>query len=96
MKIRTKIFLFFTIITAIVVFDITLTDAQCAMCKASVESGIKNGKQNVGKGLNDGILYLMTVPYLIMAFLMWYFFREKVKKFLSMFKNIYNDPAPKV
>lgn len=41
--------------------------AQCAMCKASVESNIENGGKTVGKGLNSGILYLMSVPYLVLG-----------------------------
>jgi hypothetical protein len=40
--------------------------AQCAMCRATVESNI-DGEKTVGKGLNNGILYLMTVPYLVLA-----------------------------
>ena len=42
-------------------------DAQCAMCKAVIESNQKNGG-GVGAGLNKGILYLMSLPY-IMVFL---------------------------
>ena len=96
MNVKTKIFLFAAAVTALIIFDITLADAQCAMCKASVESGLKDGKQTVGKGLNDGILYLMAVPYLLLVFLGWFFFRDKIRKFFSMFKNIYNDPVSKV
>lgn len=66
-----------------------LTLAQCAMCKASVESNVSTTSQHVGKGLNDGILYLMTVPYILLALLLWYFFGGKVKAFISQFKNIY-------
>jgi hypothetical protein len=40
--------------------------AQCAMCRATVESNL-DGEKTVGKGLNNGILYLMTVPYLVLA-----------------------------
>jgi hypothetical protein len=40
--------------------------SQCAMCRAQVESNLDNGK-TVGKGLNDGILYLMTIPYLVIG-----------------------------
>jgi hypothetical protein len=41
--------------------------AQCAMCKATVESNIENGGKTVGKGLNNGILYLMSVPYIVLG-----------------------------
>lgn len=41
--------------------------SQCAMCKASVESNIENDEEVVGKGLNDGIIYLMSIPYLVLG-----------------------------
>jgi len=48
--------------------------AQCAMCKAVVESNLKNDPNAVGAGLNSGILYLMAFPYifLLIGGLMWY------------------------
>lgn len=40
----------------------------CAMCKATVESS--QGQPNsVAAGINKGILYLMAVPYLLLAFI---------------------------
>jgi hypothetical protein len=39
--------------------------AQCAMCRANAESNIKSGKNDIGKGLNRGILYLLSIPYLL-------------------------------
>lgn len=42
-------------------------NAQCAMCKATVESNIENGGKSVGRGLNDGILYLMSIPYIVLG-----------------------------
>lgn len=41
--------------------------AQCAMCKASVESNIENGGKTVGRGLNTGIIYLMSIPYFVLG-----------------------------
>lgn len=48
--------------------------AQCPMCKAAVESSIKGGQSNAGKGLNNGILYLLAAPYLLVGALgfLWY------------------------
>lgn len=40
--------------------------AQCPMCKTSVESGLKEGN-STGLGLNDGILYLLAMPYILVA-----------------------------
>ena len=47
--------------------------AQCAMCKAVVESSAQTGNDMV-EGINNGILYMMSVPYLLMAVIgfAWY------------------------
>ena len=61
------IFLFVTILS------VSDGQAQCAMCRASVESNMK-ADSGSGKGLNTGILYLMTIPYLLVGGLayLWY------------------------
>jgi hypothetical protein len=41
--------------------------AQCAMCRTQVESNIDGQGKVVGRGLNDGILYLMSIPYLVLG-----------------------------
>jgi len=54
--------------------------AQCAMCKSVVESNIDGGSA-IGSGLNDGILYLMAMPYLalgIIAFA-WSRYNKRIK-----------------
>lgn len=59
---------------------ITLTiklNAQCAMCKAAVEANLKGGG-SAGAGLNEGILYLMAMPYFAMLlFGMFYYFQKR-------------------
>lgn len=56
-----------------------VAEAQCPMCKASVESNMKNADAK-GKGLNDGIIYLLATPYLAIAAIggAWYY-KRKVK-----------------
>ncbi|RSK39800.1 hypothetical protein [Mangrovimonas spongiae] len=39
-------------------------EAQCAMCRAVLES--EEG-QSAAKGINDGIIYLMAIPYILVA-----------------------------
>ena len=39
-------------------------EAQCSMCRAVLES--EEG-QATAKGINDGIVYLMAMPYLLVA-----------------------------
>jgi hypothetical protein len=48
-------------------FISTFASAQCAMCKTQVESNINGQGKVVGRGLNDGILYLMSIPYLVLG-----------------------------
>lgn len=56
-------------------FSPALVQAQCAMCKATVES---NG--SLTSGINAGILYMMVIPYLMLGVLgfIWY---KNYKKF---------------
>jgi len=52
--------------------------AQCAMCKAVVETG----NNPMAQGINNGILYLMAVPYLILivvsAIFLRFYFKKKI------------------
>ncbi len=61
--------------------------AQCPMCRMSAESNLKDGG-SAGKGLNKGILYMLTMPYLLVGgigFLWW-----KNRRRLS--DEIYDQP----
>lgn len=53
--------------------------AQCAMCRGSVESTMGNGRNNVGIGLNTGIMYLFVMPYLIFAVIGYLWYRNSRK-----------------
>ena len=48
---------------------------QCAMCRATVESNLSEGRGVIGTGLNFGILYLLSAPYLLVAGLIFLWFR---------------------
>lgn len=54
------------------------SNAQCAMCRAVLES--EEG-QSTAEGVNNGIMYLMSIPYLLVAgfgfIIYWKFFRTK-------------------
>lgn len=63
---------------ALVLLLLVLTvdaEAQCVMCKAVAEDSAEDG--SLGRGLNSGILYLMGIPYAIMAFFAWFVFRKR-------------------
>lgn len=42
----------------------TESSAQCPMCKTTVEANQKDGGKGLGRGLNTGILYLLSMPFL--------------------------------
>ena len=48
--------------------------AQCAMCRGTVGSTVSNGRSIVASQLNIGIVYLLVIPYLIVASIgyLWY------------------------
>jgi hypothetical protein len=54
--------------------------AQCAMCRTTVESTVSNGRSNIATGLNTGILYLLTAPYLLVGAVAWMWFRQSKKE----------------
>ena len=54
-------------------------EAQCAMCKASIESSVKEGEASVGAGINNGILYIMGIPYLLIAAAGFFIYKHNKK-----------------
>ena len=57
----------------------TKLSAQCAMCKAVVEANLKEGG-SAGAGLNEGILYLMAMPYIaVLLFGIFYYLQKREK-----------------
>ena len=49
------------------------SQAQCAMCRAVLES---NGDNSVAEGINNGIVYLMAIPYLLVGALIFLVYRK--------------------
>ena len=49
--------------------------AQCAMCKAVVESG----DAEMAQGVNSGILYLMAFPYILVAVAAYFIYKNRKK-----------------
>ncbi len=50
-------------------------EAQCAMCRAALES---SGNVDAAEGINNGIVYLMALPYILVGGL-FYFVYKKMK-----------------
>lgn len=49
------------------------TNAQCAMCRAVLES---EETQNAAKGINDGIVYLMAIPYILVGSIIFFIYKK--------------------
>ena len=47
--------------------------AQCAMCRAVLES---NADNSVAEGINNGIVYLMAIPYILVGVLIFIVYRK--------------------
>ncbi|MTI21262.1 hypothetical protein E1176_09540 [Fulvivirga sp. RKSG066] len=63
--------------------------AQCAMCRATIENNVSNGEIGIGASLNFGILYLFVMPYLLIGFIgyMWYRNSKSNEKKLQIKRN---------
>jgi ADP-ribosylglycohydrolase len=68
---------------AVLLFS-TNVDAQCAMCKAVAETGSSDGIP-VSGGINQAILYLMALPYILLFLL----FRKKLVGFYREWKAMW-------
>ncbi len=50
----------------------TTANAQCAMCRAALESSGDNG---LAEGINNGIVFLMAIPYILVAVIGYIIYR---------------------
>lgn len=54
----------------------TVSNAQCAMCRAALTS---EGNKTKAEAVNDGIVYLMVIPYLLVGGIGYAIYRMKKK-----------------
>lgn len=59
-----KIFFVFIIL---LLLSTSVSMAQCAMCRMTVESTVSNGRSQIASNLNTAILYLLMAPYILSA-----------------------------
>lgn len=50
-------------------------DAQCAMCRATLENNLSNGNMGIAAGINIGILYLFAAPYIAVILIGFFWYR---------------------
>lgn len=78
MKFKVLIITLLSVFVLLLAAQWNVLEAQCPMCKMSAESNLKEGG-TMARGLNTGILYMLAMPYLIVASigLWWYKNRKK-------------------
>ena len=60
----------------LVVICVLPAEAQCAMCRAVIESE-ESGE--MAKGINNGIIYLMVFPYILVGGIGYIIYRSRKK-----------------
>ena len=81
MKTEMKNLKFTGLILLILLLLPELAQSQCAMCRAVLES---EANQNTAEGINDGILYLMIFPYLLIGGVGYFIYRSRKNKSKSI------------
>ena len=76
---RTSLIGFVFVASLLLIFQ-TNCSAQCAMCRRIAQTDKENKITDKGRSLNNGILYLLSIPYLIGAAgaIAWYKNRKKL------------------
>nr|WP_294933910.1 hypothetical protein [uncultured Flavobacterium sp.] len=69
-----RLFFFLLLISCLLPFD---ANAQCAMCRAALESE-ESGVQ--AAAVNDGIVYLMIIPYVLVGAMGYAIYKLKYGK----------------
>ena len=78
LEVRRDNFKFKTVLLGICFFFFGISSyAQCAMCRAALTS---EGNAVKAEAVNDGIVYLMVIPYILVGALGYYVYRMKKKK----------------
>ncbi|MFK7808918.1 MAG: hypothetical protein AB8F74_14030 [Saprospiraceae bacterium] len=79
MKIIQKIIATILLSFTLVMVNPSPTIAQCPMCKIAAESNLENGG-TAGKGLNQGILWMFSMPYVMVGLIGFLWYRNKRKE----------------
>ena len=64
------------LVTIIFIFSSISAEAQCAMCRAVLQS---EENSQAAKGVNNGIMYLMVFPYLLIGAVGYAIYRSRKK-----------------
>ncbi len=76
-KVTMKAFVKTAVVTLVLLLGNISSWAQCAMCRSTLEANMSNGETaNFAAGLNFGILYLFFTPYLLLAVIAFFWYRN--------------------
>ena len=81
---------FFATLILFTVICVGQLQAQCSVCAASIQSNMQHGGK-VGLGLNSAILYLMAIPYIVVATCLFFFFKEPILAKIKVLKARYSS-----
>jgi hypothetical protein len=66
-------------------------EAQCAMCRATLENNVSNGNAGIAANINFGILYLLVMPYLAIGVIAYFWYKNsKADAKKERFKRIFS------
>ncbi len=71
-----KIIMFLCLVAVFCSVGVEL-EAQCAMCKEVAQDASDESGNAVGLGLNNGIKYLLIIPYILFGIFIFIFFKRK-------------------
>jgi ABC-type multidrug transport system fused ATPase/permease subunit len=63
----------------LIILSTSISMAQCAMCRMTVESTVSNGRSQIASNLNVAILYLLMAPYVLTAVIGYLWWRSSKK-----------------
>lgn len=72
------------------VFFIQNSWGQCAMCRTTLENNVSNGEAGIASTLNFGILYLFVTPYLLIAVVAYFWYKNSRKNASKKSVSSYN------
>lgn len=68
------------LVIVLIVLSQTELMAQCPMCRMTAESNMQHGGGSEGRGLNNGILYMLLTPYILIGGLGYWWWRNRKKE----------------
>ncbi|MCF8459504.1 MAG: hypothetical protein K9G46_02180 [Flavobacteriales bacterium] len=81
--------MFLLAILLVLLFVPELADAQCSMCRATTNSNqLSDDAFTVGNGLNNGIIYLMLIPYIMAGIFIYAFYGKQI---VAWFKGRFSN-----